>query len=204
MSIGHQHTSMPYTETTVEDLVEPLAGMQITSGGVYAKLGGDTSAPTVISTVSTWWGLDITADDVAEIDAWLAAGETKYWNDALSHVISKNYTVFGWTTHGHTGEDVPVWSYYDGQAAAVGLFDNTDMAKMAAETLSVKLKKSKTWKVYPASVLNWDDPENPVAEIGNKQYPVGKDIMIKRGEEVNLMGITVYNPSSDYVYIPKK
>jgi alkaline phosphatase len=204
MSIGHKYAFTGYTDTSVEDLVEPLAGMKITSYALEQKLNEDYSHGNIKNVVYEWWGLEVTDADIEQCE-YLMDVEGLSFNYALASVVCENHTVFGWTTYGHTGEDVPLWSYYDGEAAAVGIFDNTDMAKLAAKALGLRLRKSRPWRAYPHTILDHTDPANPVAVVGNKRYPVGKDIKIKKnGTIVNLMGVTVYNKSSDMVYIPKR
>jgi hypothetical protein len=102
---------------------------------------------------------------------------------------------------------VPLWTYYDGYAHAVGLFDNTDLANLAAADLGVApLTASGEWTAYDDTVLDWADPQNPVAVIGGARYPVSKDIMIVGDKETNLHGITVYNAdtTNNMVYIPNE
>ena len=49
----------------------------------------------------------------------------------VSHVLSyvDKYTSTGWTTKGHTGEDVQIFSYGKGKETFQGAMDNTDIAK---------------------------------------------------------------------------
>lgn len=48
-------------------------------------------------------GLEITDDDIAAMDL-----SDSY---QISEHICKTCKVLGWTTHGHTGEDIPLWAY---------------------------------------------------------------------------------------------
>jgi alkaline phosphatase len=209
MSISHEQSDYPpgYTETKVEDLVDPLKGMQISATGVDRKiraLGGYHNINNIQSAVSAWWGISLSNNEAQEIKHLVADG--MYGNNAIGEVVSKYHTVFGWTTHGHAGGDVPLWTYYDGDAHAVGLFDNTELAELAAIDLGVfPLAASGEWTAYDDTmVLDWSDPENPVAVIGGTRYPVSKDIKIENdGTETNLFGITVYNAdTNNRVYIP--
>jgi alkaline phosphatase len=205
MSVGHEQSNYPpgYTATTVEDLLDPLRGMVISATGVDLKildLGGYTVA-NVQSALLTWWGLNVSSDHAQEIVDLVNAGE--YGNNAVGEVVSKYYTVFGWTTHGHSGEDVPLWSY--GRNRPVGLFDNTELAEVVASAFNFDLKGSGMWIEYPDSVLNTTNVDaNPVATIDGAQYPVSKDIRIVDGVPKDLLGITVYAPESAKVYIPMK
>lgn len=81
--------------------------MKLTAYGLARKIGGDTSIANLRAQIATWWGLDITDDDAqAILDYQAGAGVSLDY--AISAVISDRYTVIGWTTHGHSGEDVPL------------------------------------------------------------------------------------------------
>lgn len=67
----------------------------------------------------------------AEIQSVKDAAVTNDKNE-IDHAIeaifnARSYT--GWTTGGHTGEDVPVYAYGPGKEMFSGLIDNTDIAK---------------------------------------------------------------------------
>jgi alkaline phosphatase len=204
MSIGHQqsnyHTN--YTQTTVEDLVDPLRGMRITASGLTEKM--DEEGLTLEEALLEWWGITATPDDLLEIADRAASVGLGY---AISEVISKNHTILGWTTHGHTGEDVPLWSYTSmARGRPVGLFDNTELAGIVADCFKFDLPGSALWDEYPDTVLDTtDQTQNPVADIGDSfVYPVSKDYKLDpAGNEIPLNGITVYAPRSGMVYIPK-
>ena len=49
-------------------------------------------------------------------------------------------SIIGWTTTGHTGEDVTLYSF--GPQRPVGLFENTDMAIVMASALGLDLSKT--------------------------------------------------------------
>jgi alkaline phosphatase len=205
LSIGHEQSDYPpgYTSTTVEDLVDPLRGMKITSTGLVRKLGkvADATVESVKAVFKEWWGLDITDGDAEAILAFPPYNEG-FDAYPISEYISKHYTVFGWTTHGHTGEDVPLWSY--GRNRPVGLFDNTELAEIVASAFCFDLEGTAMWDEYPESVLDTTDIDaNPVATINGVQYPASKDIKIEEGMAHNLAGITVYAPETGKVYIPR-
>jgi alkaline phosphatase len=230
MKIGHYYTAMNYTATTVEDLVEPLMGMKITSGGVAAMLPdmpemqektqgqGNPNGwakkeyeaamaqyvQDFIATVEEWWSLTITEDDVYEI---LDLAPSVGLNYALARMVSEKYTVIGWTTHGHNGETVPVWVY--GADAPVGTIDNTELATMVADAFGTSLADW-TDELYVDLSTVTDDYEIVDAGSGNLELhvngatlPISKDYMVKNNGTTELPGLTVYAPATDRVYISK-
>ncbi|MBR9984792.1 MAG: alkaline phosphatase [Desulfosarcina sp.] len=210
MKIGHYYTAMGYTETTVEDLVEPLMGMQITSVGLVAMLEDDTDED-LMAKVLTYWNLNIIQDDVDEIRALEPSVGLAY---ALARVLSKNYTAIGWTTHGHNGETVPFWTHGT-KNVKVGIIDNTDLAKMAADAMDVDLDRA-TRKLYVDLdtvtndyAIEDDGMGNMTLMLAGAELPISKDYMKiekKNGGKkiVKLPGLTVYAPATGKVYVAKK
>lgn len=204
MKIGHYNTAMGYTETTIEDLVNPLKGMKITAVGLTALLEDDTDAE-LIDKVAEYWSLDITADDVAEIRELEGSVGLAY---ALARVLSKNYTVVGWTTHGHNGETVPLWSC--GADVPGGIIDNTDLAKIAAKAMRADLNRASTRLYVDLSTVTNDysveddGSGNLVVKLEGAELPVSKDYMSYNGKMVDLPGLTVYAPATDKVYVSKR
>lgn len=234
MKIGHYATAVGYTETTIEDLVDPLLNMSITSGGLVKMMENMPIAPSLENfsgetadedyeaaletytaelsyylignqTVMDYWNIDLNETDAREIAELEPSVGLSY---ALARVVSKNHTVIGWTTHGHNGETVPLWMY--GGQAPVGTIDNTDLAAMAADAMRVDLDKT-TDRLYvdlstvtDAYKIDETDPENPVLIIKGAQLPISKDYMIFRGKTIQLPGITVLAPETGKVYASKK
>jgi alkaline phosphatase len=216
MSIGsyYQDTnaiSHGYTDLTIEDLIDPLLGMQITSTGLVKKLSELGPSPTndeIKAVFSQWWGLDITDFDIAAMNL-----ADSY---AISEYISKAYTAFGWTTHGHVGDDVPLWAYGPKDTAPGGHYDNTELAMIVADVLGFSLDiidqrlfvnvadefEATEWEI------NDSDPSNLVLEItvNGKEtgLPASKDLLISDGSEIELEGIVVYIPMCEEWFIPQQ
>lgn len=211
MTIGNYSTSWTYTGITVEELLDPLRGMKVTAGYLAGQLPEDPDAAAIKDAVSEYWGIDLSDDDVAEIQA--EAAEVGY-SYAISKVVSANHTVFGWSTHGHTAEDVPLWTY--GPMAPMGQIDNTHLGLVVADAFdfSVDLGAPENinrqlfvdveeafWN-WPAEGVQSDlsDPENPVLQLRRWHLPANKDVMLLDGDErraCRLDGLVVYAPEAN-------
>ncbi len=209
LSIGHGSTSVDYTKTTVEGLIAPLMRMRITANGLSKKIGDDLTEENIGEKIREWWGINATAEDVRQI-AYLHKKKGLLLKYALGEVVSRKHTVLGWTTHGHSGEDVPLWAY--GQSRPVGLVDNAQLATIVAAALGFDLGKT-TARLFVdvedafagSYVLDKTDPENPVLLIqGRAKLPVGKDILVVNGVPRNLEGIVVHAPMTKKVYLPQE
>ena len=126
-------------------------------------------------------------------------------------------SVVGWTTGGHTGGDVPLWSY--GPDRPIGLFDNTELATCVADAFGFKLEDVgkelfiDVEETFPGMwELDTTTPANPVLVIEYEKdefayLPVNKDILTIDGETYDLEGVVVNAPQADegngIVFIPQ-
>ena len=114
----------------------------------------------------------------------------------------------GWTTDNHTGEDVPLWAY--GPNRPIGLYDNTELAKITAEALGFNLGEInkelfvEVGKVFPDYSLDKSDTSNIVLKVDSFKLPVNKNILISEDKTYELNGIVVYAPKTNKVYIPSE
>ncbi|HOW14408.1 alkaline phosphatase [Methanosarcina sp.] len=208
-----------YTSTTIEDVVDPLKGMKLSSSGLAEKIGTDISSENIKAQLKTWWEIDATDNDVTEILELYNNGEGLSLDYAISKVISQNHTVIGWTTHGHSGEDVPLWAY--GPHYPAGHVDNTEIAGYIAKELGFDLNKTSSCLFVEAGeifsrdngdrkldedeyLLDMANSSNPVLRIGDAELPVSKNLLIKDGVTYELEGIVVYAPETNKVYIPSE
>lgn len=218
MTIGSKSDSN-YTSTTVEDVIGPLKSMNLSSTGIATKIGTDVSSENIKAQIKAWWGIDVTDDDITEILDLYNNGEGLSLDYAISEVISKNHTIIGWTTHGHCGEDVPLWTYGPGRPA--GHIDNTEIATYIAKELGFDLNRTNSRLYVEVGeyfsrdngdgklneneyLLDMTNSSNPVLRIGDAELPVSKNILIKDGVTYELEGIVVYAPATGKVYIPSE
>ncbi|MGD9160248.1 MAG: hypothetical protein PVG39_17665, partial [Desulfobacteraceae bacterium] len=153
------------------------------------------------------WKLSLNDTQAAEI---LGFKNFKNINYAQGDYISKNFTVLGWTSGGHTGTDVPLWAYSGrGETPLKGNIDNTQIAIKLAKVMDFKLDTLgddlfiEVGSVFPDYVLSEDDT-GYILETGNARLPVNKNIVIKGDREFRTEGITVYIPNINKVFIPRE
>lgn len=129
-------------------------GFSIGSDGIYnwfgepikaAKRTPDFMAQQIVDgagveeTLSEFIDLELTD---AEIGAVKKAGETKNLtqiDNAIEEIFNER-THTGWTTGGHTGEDVPVYAFGPSSEKFAGNIENTDMAKGIFDLLKAKVE----------------------------------------------------------------
>ncbi len=135
LSLGSSTSPVKYDATTEDDLLAPLRRMKLTSAGIIRELGSNPSPAALREKVWQWWGVVLTDSELAEIGRLVERGMDLDY--ALAETYSRYYTPLGWTSHGHTGEDVPLWSF--GPGRPTGLMDNTAIARSIASALGLAL-----------------------------------------------------------------
>jgi alkaline phosphatase len=226
MDIGNRDYNGAYTHLTVEELVDPLKDMTVTAGALASEIlamqGGMTVANIQAKTLELW-NLNVSNEVAQEIIDLTGSVEGQggfsiSFDYALARVLSKHYTAIGWTSHGHNGEDVPVWAFGPGLPAdRLGLVDDTELATLAANAMGlVNMEFLNKWLFvdlddhFPNWILDETDPENPVARIDGPlacaELPCSKDLLIittKWGatRTYNLPGVVVHAPETERVYV---
>lgn len=213
ITIGNENTNSTYDKINISNYINPLKKATMTVEGALSHLKADRSN---LVEVAKLYGLDnLTAEETAALNAT----ETKKLARTLVNLLSKRADL-GYTTGGHTGDDVFLYSY--GPKRISGLVDNTDLAKEMANFMGIKLDKlTKDLYTNAEEALNGkgmttsidlSDKENAVLVVkkGSTTFeiPENKDIIIKKTTnksgkvtttEIQTNTISVYNESGFYI-----
>jgi alkaline phosphatase len=103
----------------------PIKTAKRTPDFMAAEIGKGADVET---TLKKYIDLELTQEEIQSVKK---AAETKKVTE-IDNAIEKIFDTrshTGWTTGGHTGEDVPVFAYGPGKERFAGQIDNTDMAK---------------------------------------------------------------------------
>ncbi|AOT70432.1 alkaline phosphatase [Geosporobacter ferrireducens] len=210
LSIGNWDTNKNYDNLPLSTFIDPLKKAKLTGEGVESKLNADKS--NVVEVMKEYYGIDDLTEE--EITAIQAAAKTKL-NYAVGKMISKR-AFLGWTTEGHTGEEVALYVYSPNRERLTGVVENTDIAKYIESVLKLNLKESNeklfiaaqaAFKAKGATVsLDESDKENPVLTVTKDKielkFPAFKNIVIKNGQSIKMKGLTIFN--GEVFYVPKE
>ena len=213
MSIGSKSTDKSYSRLSYEAVFGPIKKATLTAEGVERLLAGEMTEDKVKNVVAEHYGInDLSPEEIKAI-----RGTRKPLNQVLGPMMSKR-THIGWTTSGHTGEDL--FFYYYGYTKPLGVIENTDIARMVSKAMGFDLKRTDTRLLTAAdeafkpigAALSIDrtNPENPVLLVEKDgvraELPVSKNLMrlTPSGKEFTLEGITVYAPRTGRVYVPRQ
>jgi alkaline phosphatase len=216
MSIGNRSTDHTYSKLPYATVLAPLKRATLTGEGIEILLGSDRSEATVRDVLERYYGINDLTD--GEVNAILAAAPGGM-NAVVGPMISARAGI-GWTTGGHTGEDLFLYHY--GDKKSLGMVENTQIAHMCADWMGFKLDKvdgelfveaSSALTALGATVsIDGTDPANKVlvAQKGSvtARMPFSKDLLtVVSGSQQKtheLDGITVYADKSGKVYIPEE
>lgn len=209
ISIGDRASSNNYDKLTLEEIIGPLRKARLTGEGVEKKLSSDRS--NIREVMSIYYGIDDLTDEEVEEIKKARAGSLNY---TVGPMISKRAHI-GWTTNGHTGDDVVLYVYAPHGDRPTGVIDNTDIAKYMERQLGLNLAVTTQQLFVPASELesrglkvsvDRTNESNPVLLIEKNgavvKFPVNKNYFIFGSGSMEMDGVTVFNGRS--WFIPRK
>ncbi|RLQ94776.1 alkaline phosphatase [Falsibacillus albus] len=202
LTIGAKTTNKTYAYTPIDKVINPLKKAKLTVSGAVSQLKKDRSN---LEGVLKEYGLDdLTNGEMKKVESSVdVEGEMVKLLAARAHL--------GFTTHGHTGEDVFLYSY--GPGKPTGLVNNIDISKYMAKYLQIDLAMTTKKRFVNAAEyyrrkgfmikIERSDEENPVFMAKKRklkiEYPENKNIMIKNGKIKKLNGVNVYNGRDFFV-----
>ncbi|SHJ72681.1 alkaline phosphatase [Desulfofundulus thermosubterraneus] len=207
ITIGDRETSKNYDELPLSIFIEPLKRAKLTGEGVEKKLNADRS--NIKEVMATYYGItDLTKDEIKAIKE-AKPGKLNY---VVGPMLSKRAHI-GWTTNGHTGEDVVLYVYSPTGDRPTGVIENIDIAKYMERILGLNLQETTKKLFVPAEAafpargarVEWDDsdPNNPVFVVTRDndklKLPINKNLAEINGKLVKMNGLTVYNGVTTFV-----
>ncbi|TKI81258.1 alkaline phosphatase, partial [Bacillus wiedmannii] len=189
ISIGNTNTTKGYNTKPVSAYIDPLKKSKMTLEGATNKLKSDLSN---VEDVAKLYGLDnLTYEEKERVKA----AKKKSDVGPIFTTLLANRANIGFTTGGHTGEDVFLYSY--GPQKPYGLIQNIDIAKTMAKAMGFNLEEV-TNKLFIESesafqqngatvTIDKTDVENPVLIVKRNnvkaQLFVNKNIIRIKNKE---------------------
>lgn len=198
MSIGN--VDKGYDVLHISAFIDPLKKAKVTGEGLEKKLNSDRT--NIIEVMKEFFGIeDLTEEEIQAI----ATAKAATLNNVVGPIISQR-ALIGWTSHGHTGNDVVLYMYHPKGYRYYGVIDNTDINKYMQVVLDIDLPETteelfaRAYDAFTAKgsslAVDSKDPENPMLVITKGtteiKFPVNKDIALVGGKEIRLPGVVVY------------
>ncbi|HBL35762.1 MAG TPA: alkaline phosphatase [Firmicutes bacterium] len=211
ISIGNGATSNNYDMLPLSAFIDPLKKASLTGEGLEKVLTANRS--NAVAVMEEYFGItDLTAEEIEAIK------ETKdgRMNATVGPMIAKRANI-GFTTGGHTGEDVPLYVYASGGVDQLtGTIENTDLARYMEKVMGVSLEATTRQLFVPAkkgfeakgATVRFDisDAKNPVlvAVKGKTEIriPVNTNLAYVNGVATKLDGVAVFDGTGTN-YVPQ-
>lgn len=215
MTLGNASTSGTYSHLQPASLLTHLRAAKLTGEGIELALAGNRSDSNIRTVMDQEYSIsDLTPEEVAAIQA-APAGSMSY---VVGPMISQRSSI-GWTTTGHTGEDLFFWYY--GYKKPLRLIENTEIAKMCAQRMGFDLQDVDKKLFVEAgqafsgtgATLSIDasDPANKALLVtkGTKSARIhfATDLIHladgAKQKDATMKGIAVYISQTNKAYVPK-
>ncbi|MDW5562256.1 MAG: alkaline phosphatase [Methanomassiliicoccus sp.] len=215
MTIGNKNSDSTYSKMKLSSVIDPLKKAKCTGYALMEILGTDVTDLNVKAKVLEYYGLELTDKEVASILSKYDQTNKK-WTIDLDYVLGpmmSNRSYIGWTTTGHTGEDVTLYAY--GPGAPHGLLDNTDLARVAERSLGLSLNNAEQKLYNEASSafsgmraqvsIDTTNRELVVTKNGAEiaTMPLSSDLLNVGGKTYQLSGVVIYAEKSGKAYVPQ-
>jgi len=118
----------------VEAVVEPIRRMKCSFSTLWKKLGRQPTAEQLRQVLQDGWGIELKPSETEELLA-----ETQRGGEYLLAALCGRYTAIGWTTHGHTGGDVALFTLGPGRPK--GVLSSPQVGQAIAQALGLDMEK---------------------------------------------------------------
>lgn len=114
----------------------PIAAAERTPDFMATEIVGGADVEEVLN---QYIDLELTDEEISSVKEAAKTGSRTGIDNAIEEIFNeRSYT--GWTTGGHTGEDVPVYAYGPSSEKLAGNLDNTEFAKVIFDLLKAKVE----------------------------------------------------------------
>lgn len=222
-SIGRNGYPKSYTKMTLEDLFGAVAKYKRTATGLEQILL--TVQPSEIKTVfKQYTGIDLTADEEAQLlKSKNYKGATNYMevskSENMTHYITQimnNRSTFGFTTGGHTGEEVFLAAYHPKGNIPAGNVRNKEINNYLFKAAGLKkplnkltaeiyAKHTDVFRAYDISIDKQDTViPKLVVKHGDKTLivPAYSSVATLNGVPFELGSVAVYVDKTNLFYLP--
>ena len=203
ISMGNSATNKGYDTASLKNIFGPLLNCNLTGSGLSAKLSESPkklSENEIIDVLHNHFGLTVLSDKERKTIRD-SVGSPRYISKYASKILA-NRTYIGFTTTGHTGEDVFLAMYHPKNTVLRGVVDAREINRYLCEVMQLTSLDSLTAEKFIIdSVLLkefiWKITDNPVKGKKNTDH-YGK-IEITKGGKTKSRAVIIGN--SDYVTI---
>ncbi|MDR1720479.1 MAG: alkaline phosphatase [Dysgonamonadaceae bacterium] len=224
ISIGSNHCK-GYGKLTKDELFKNVSRYKITANGLIGRLH-NTAAADIKSVFKEYTGIELTEEDLNNIllcedySKSELSNEERMKGTKLNGVVSKilnSNTCFGFTTTGHTGEEVFLAVYDPTPNRLMGHVTNIRLNQYLFESMGLKTPLTELTDTYFAKhpavfegmkyTIKQDNDQTPILEVKNKkntlQLRPNTNIVLFNGKEIKLNSLVIYVDQNNTFYLPR-
>jgi len=195
ISLGNQRSDGSYDIMDINKLIGPLRRCKMTAESLVGQIKANPSA--VKEIFVEYAGINLTDEDVRMVLTNMDA-DNKYALPVTVASLLARDTYIGFSTHGHTGEDVFLAVYHPGNYRPSGVIKNTGLHQYMAEILNTPDLDSLTNAYFCIDSVALKRVEWEISEAENQ---AAKLIIRPEGKTKLRAEITA---STDYITLYKK
>jgi len=216
LSIGDRQANSLNERPGISAIVEPLRRARHTAAGVENELlaAAGMDRDKVRTLISREYGLELSPEDLTRVMNYFAGRqEDQYELATIIGPILSRAAYLGWTTDGHTGEDVPFSIFHPRGYRLSGVVQNTAVAWYIDEILDLNLAAWNNILYLPAakafadkgavSVVEETQTGNPVLVVSKGaqilRLPANKNQADVNGRTMQLRTLIVHNGRDFFV-----
>lgn len=211
-----------YDRLSLEDLFRTVSGYKLSNNGLESILV-NTPPAQFKSIFKQFTGIDLTDEELETLLSSKNYKESDYTkvgtSNNLAHNIGKilnERTCFGFTTGGHTGEEVLLAAYHPQGDVPRGNMRNTEVNRYLQEVSGLEsslqelsdrifAKHTEVFKGMSYSI-NRDNPDFPVLMVKKgstrMEIPAFSSVGRKNGKPFDIGSVVVYIDKNDTFYLP--
>ncbi len=150
ITFGNSRSNDTYDVLPIQDLIQPLRACKMTGEGISCMI--KTNPKDVEKIFFDYTSIRLTPEEIEEV--FVAANATDKYKlpTIVANIINKR-TYVGFTTEGHTGEDVLLAVFHPGQYRPSGVITNRQLNQYISEILGIKDLNSLTEERFSIDTL---------------------------------------------------
>lgn len=216
LSIGEREANRLGERPGLAALIDPLQRAKHTAEGVEKALlaAADLSAAAIHARVASEYGVELNDEELERVQAYFAnRHKDQFGLASLIGPILSRAAYLGWTTDGHTGEDVPLAIFHPHGYRLNGVVQNMAVAWYIDEIMNLKLREWNQVLYLPAMAafaakgamitIEESTPGNKVLVVRKGRQvlhlPANKNEADLDGRTITLRSLVVYNGKAFFV-----
>lgn len=223
-TMGRRSLPVGYDKMTIDQFLKDFSKFKRTASGMETILN-ETSIENIKPVFKEYTGIELTDEEVNnlkrgkghEVDNYMEVSKSLNLRSEIIKIMNSR-TYWGFTSGGHTGEEVFLAAYHPKGDVPMGMNTNIDIFKYLYSVSGLQTPIDKmTEKIFAKHtdvfkgqgiIINIDkkDPEFPVLVVkkGKKtlEIPAYKSIAYLNKSQFDLGSVTVYVDKNDTFYLP--